>query len=526
MQQIVIEIALPRDRGEHKNPDMVLGPGIASLVGLKYLPEDFSIEFEQKFCNAVDLQNFTTNFLQRHPDPNVHICEMRGLEGYDIEDINENREKIYNEIYKKYGKDTKIIFHIDEHLTQWKFFPLASHIAKQFFEENITMFGFIFEPNFGMIECELNSKSTRGFIVPNVKHFTYLFRDHNIMPRELLIYNANHAVNRQKIRDVYEKYFDRYNIKIMEPSPTFWYLTAAGVSNAPYFEDSALLQDKLDKIEMVYSNKDYKFQKTFNCLNNKPRTYRIQFLADLDAEGILDDTEWSLGFSTKNKFDWGDKRKLPMDFLAKYSNVLPKAIEDDVSASDPHDGFLGMDSHKQQHGEYSVFNKMEGRDLIIDPFYTYHAMLGRIKYALVTETYGYHLVDETWSDEKHFAFMQSQIPDDFPVWDFDRTLLSEKTFKMIACGIPPFVLDTRYTTEHFKELGFKFPWADMADYDHIRKFNKRSKKLASELHKFLTMDSKEFVDAIQYNAELFFNAERIAEEMYKPFYLWVKNDKD
>ena len=359
MQHIVIEIALPRDRQKPKNTDLTLGPGIGSLVGLKYLPEDFSMEFKQKFRNAIDLQNFKTNFLQRHPDPYVHICEMRGLEGYDIEEINENREEVYNDIFKKYGKDTKIIFHIDEHLTQWKFFPLAGHIAKQFFEENITMFGFIFEPNFGMIECELNSESTRGFKVPNVEHFTYLFRDHNIMPKELLIYNANHAVNRSEIRCVYEKYFDRYNMKIMEPSPTFWYLTAAGISNAPYFRDSNLLQSKLDDIDMVYS-KEHKFTKTFNCLNNKPRTYRIQFLADLDEQRLLDDTEWSLGFSSKNKFNWGDKRKLPMSFLAKYEDMLPKAIEDDVSGTDTNDGFLGMYSLKQQHGDYSVFNKMEG----------------------------------------------------------------------------------------------------------------------------------------------------------------------
>ena len=50
--------------------------------------------------------------------------------------------------------------------------------------------------------------------------------------------------------------------------------------------------------------------------------------------------------------------------------------------------------------------------------------------------------------------MNSPVPDDFPIWDFDRTLLSEKTFKMIACGIPTFCIDTRYTSEHFKELGF------------------------------------------------------------------------
>ena len=113
-----------------------------------------------------------------------------------------------------------------------------------------------------------------------------------------------------------------------------------------------------------------------------------------------------------------------MSFLAKYEDMLPKAIEDDVSGTDTNDGFLGMYSLKQQHGDYSVFHIMEGRDLVIDPFYTYHAMLGRIKFALVTETYGYHLVDETWTDEKHTAFMQSDIPDDFPVWDFDRGLKS------------------------------------------------------------------------------------------------------
>jgi len=205
MQHIVIELALPRDKQKPKNTDLTIGPGIASLVGLKYLPEDFSLDFTQNFRNAIDLQNFTTNFLQRHPDSHVHICEMRGLDGYDIEEINENREQIYNEIYKKYGNDAKIVFHIDEHLTQWKYFPLAGHVAKQFFEENITMYGFIFEPNFGMIECELNSLSTRGFKAPNVEHFTYIFRDHNIMPKELLIYNANHAVNRSEIRSVYEK---------------------------------------------------------------------------------------------------------------------------------------------------------------------------------------------------------------------------------------------------------------------------------------------------------------------------------
>ena len=57
MQHIVIEIALPRDRQKPKNTDLTLGPGIGSLVGLKYLPEDFSMEFKQKFRNAIDLQN-------------------------------------------------------------------------------------------------------------------------------------------------------------------------------------------------------------------------------------------------------------------------------------------------------------------------------------------------------------------------------------------------------------------------------------------------------------------------------------
>ena len=126
-------------------------------------------------------------------------------------------------------------------------------------------------------------------------------------------------------------------------------------------------------------------------------------------------------------------------------------------------------------------------------------------------------------DEKLDQFMQSEITNEFPIWDFDRTLLSEKTFKMIASGIPAFCIDTRYTVEHFKELGFKFPWADMADYDHIRKFNKRSKKLASELHQFQNMDTSQFVDAIQHNLELFFDSKRIAEEMYKPFYKWLND---
>ena len=522
MQQIVIEIALPKDRGKHRNPDMVLGPGIASLIGLQFLPEKQSDSLRKKYHNIIDLQNFTTNFLHRHPDPNVHICEMRGLDGYDIEEINENREQVYNEIYQKYGKDTKVIFHIDEHQIQWKFIPLASHILKQFLEENITMYGFVFEPNMGMIECELNAKSTRGFNLPNIEHLTYVLQEHNIMPKEMLVYNCNHAVNRKEIRDVYEKYFGRYNITILEPSPTFWYLTAACVSNEIYFRDSNALQSKLDSIERIYSNSDHNFRKTFNCLNNKPRTYRIQFLAHLDEYKILDDTEWSLGLNLKGKFNWGDKRKLPIDFINKYSDLLPKAIEDDVFDADMDDGFLDMASQKQQHGEHATENKMEGRELFIDPFFTYHGMLGQIKYSLVTETYGYHLVDETWSDEKHQQFLQEEIPSNFPIWNFDRTLLSEKTFKMIACGIPPFCIDTRFTTAHFKELGFEFPWADMADYDHIRKFDKRSKKLASELHRFQTIDSKQFVQSIQHNTELFFDSERIAEEIYKPFYSWLK----
>ena len=524
MQQIVIEIALPRDRKVTKNPDIALAPGIATLVGLQLLPEKATEAFAKKYQNIIDLQNFTTNFLQRYPDPNVHICEMRGIEGYDIEDINDNREKIYNEIYEKYGKDTKVIFHIDEHLIQWKYIPFASHTLKKFLEENITMYGFVFEPNMGMIETELNAQSTRGFGLLNITHFTYVLRDHNIMPKEMLVYNCNHAVNRKEIRDVYEKYFNRYNIKILEPSPTFWYLTAACISNEPYLRDSTILQQKLDTIEQIYSNHEHSYRKTFNCLNNKPRTYRIQFLAHLDEYNLLDDTEWSLGLNTKGKFNWGDKRKLPMDFLAKYNHLFPKAIENDIADADINDGFLDMASQKQQHGEYATATKMEGRQLFIDPFFTYHGMLGQIKYSLVTETYGYHLVDEHWSDEKHKQFMNSPVPDDFPIWDFDRTLLSEKTFKMIACGIPTFCIDTRYTSEHFKELGFKFPWADMAEYDHIRKFNKRSKKLASELHRFQTIDSKQFVQSIQHNTELFFNSERIAEEMYKPFYSWLEND--
>ena len=525
MQQIVIEIALPKDRKHSANPDHVLSPGIASLVGLQFLPENLQAkeELAKKYHNIIDLKGFSTNFLSRHPDPNVHICEMRGIDGYNIEDIVHNREEVYNEIYEKYGNNTQVIFHIDEKRTQWKLIPHASHIAKTFFEGNITMIGFTFEPNMGMIECDYNAESTRGFGKPNLEHYVNVFRDYNITPKEMLVYNCNHAVNRPEIRGVYEKYYSRYNITIMEPSPTFWYLTAAFDSNTPYFRDSSLLQQKLDEVEQVYGNNRHNFRRSFLCFNNKPRTYRIQFLAHLDKEGLLDDTDWSLGFDPKNNFNWGDKRKLPIDFLTKYNDVLPKAYEDDINTADSHDGFLGVKTKLQEHGIHTVKMEMEGKDIPIDPFYTYHGLLGKTKFALVTETYGYHLVDESWSDEKLEQFMQSEITNEFPIWDFDRTLLSEKTFKMIASGIPAFCIDTRYTVEHFKELGFKFPWADMADYDHIRKFNKRSKKLASELHQFQNMDTSQFVDAIQHNLELFFDSKRIAEEMYKPFYKWLND---
>jgi hypothetical protein len=525
MQQIVIEIALPRDRKARASPDELLSPGIASLPGFKFLPED-SLEKQllmEKFHNIIDLQGFTTNFLERHPDPNVHICEMRGINGYDIEDIVNKREAIYSEIYQKYGNNTKVIFHIDEKLTQWKFFPYASHLAKQFFEENISMIGFVFEPTMGMIECNFNATTTRGRALDPVDHWVNIFRDYNIIPKEFLLYNCNHALDRQIIRGVYEKYFNRYNITLMEPSPAFWYLTAAFDSNKPYFDDSNLLQEKLDEIEQVYGNPEYKFHKTFNCLNNKPRTYRIQFLEHLDNEGLLEDTDWSLGFSFKGIYNWGDKRKLPKKFLEKYKDVLPKAYEDDINEADFNQGFLAKQTKLQEHGTHGGQLRMLEKESYLDPFFTYHGLLGKSKYALVVETIGYHLVDENWSDEKLEQFMQEPIDNDFPIWNFDRTLLSEKTFKMIAAGIPSFILGTRYTVEHFKQLGFKFPWADMADYDHIRKFNKRSKKLATESYKFKKLDTKQFVDSIQHNVELFFDSERIAYEMYLPFYKWLND---
>ena len=66
MQQIVIEIALPRDRKARASPDELLSPGIASLPGFKFLPED-SLEKQllmEKFHNIIDLQGFTTNFFK------------------------------------------------------------------------------------------------------------------------------------------------------------------------------------------------------------------------------------------------------------------------------------------------------------------------------------------------------------------------------------------------------------------------------------------------------------------------------
>lgn len=539
MQHIVIEMALPRDRRTRVSPDELLCPGIASLPGFKFLPEN-SYEKQlliEKFHNVIDLQGFTTNFLEKHPDPNVHIGEIKGIEGYNIEDITDNREEIYNEIYEKYGKDTIVIFHIDEKLSQWKFIPRASFILKKFLEENISMIGFIFEPTMGMIECDFNAMTTRGrkYMLGDVHnpadkqalgpvdHWVNIFRDYNIMPKEFLLYHCNHALDRQIVRGVYEKYFNRYNITLMEPSPAFWYLTAAFDSNKPYFDDSNLLQEKLDEVEQVYGNPEHKFHKTFNCLNNKPRTYRIQFLEHLDDEGLLEDTDWSLGFSFKGIYNWGDMRRLPKKFLEKYKDVLPKAYEDDINEVDFNQGFLAKRTELQEHGTHGGQLRMLEKESYLDPFFTYHGLLGKSKYALVVETIGYHLLDENWSDEKLEQFMQEPIDNDFPIWNFDRTLLSEKTFKMIAAGIPPFILGTRYTTMHFERLGFKFPWADMTQYDHIRKFNKRSKKLATELYKFKKLDTKRFVDAIQHNVELFFDSERIAHEMYLPFYKWLND---
>ena len=153
-------------------------------------------------------------------------------------------------------------------------------------------------------------------------------------------------------------------------------------------------------------------------MNNKPRTYRIQFLEHIDDEGLLEDTDWSLGFSFKGIYNWGDKRRLPKKFLEKYKDVLPKAYEDDINEVDFNQGFLAKRTKLQEHGAHGGQLRMIEKESYLDPFFTYHGLLGKSKYALVVETIGYHLLDENWSDEKLEQFMQEPIDNDFPIWNF------------------------------------------------------------------------------------------------------------
>lgn len=509
MTKIVIERLLPVEISETANNKLLPKEQGSSLLNVCLYPNKIEKEYYVPMVRggSKHWRNFYgNNVFSRTESEDIKIGVTRGIDGFTYEEVVDHFNSVKREITKAVGTSNFIlVFEIDEILAQWSTIPNAVEAyLKPIFTNHYILISELYEPTMGQIDGLFNMYETVPTVqvsVQNTQEWPDVFDKYDFKPKGMFIYNTNFAIKKDKIKSMYESVLDNYNIHLLDPVPGFWnQIISFKGNNKPRNE-------QLQKIQSVLEKDTY--EKLFVSIHNKPRTYRIRHLADLDKHNLLDRGVWSLGFDSKVPYIWGNKRDLDMQFLIKYQDVLPKGY-DGVNDLSPQSGFIIQDSEIEK-----------------DPWYAPIEWCGKYKWWFVVETTGYHRVDTTWKTEEAYQNAISTLRSDIGIYCLDKTLISEKTFKVFASGMMPIIIDTSGIVDFIEELGFKLPWCRDLDYDHLETFDERSAKCVKQfLHIMDKPTPQHYKDAVIHNFKHMYSDQTLVDVMYKPLYKIIEHDKN
>ena len=509
MTTIVIERLFPANITESSNNKLLPKEQGSSLVNICCYPNQINEEYYVPMVRggSKHWRNFYGNNVFKKVDlKNIKIAETRGAEGFTFDEVIDNYNSVKREITKKIGtSDFIIVFEIDEILTQWSTIPNAVEAyLKPILTKHYVLVSELYEPTLGQIDGLFNmyeNLPTLQKSVVNTKEWPDVFDEYNFKPKGMFIYHTNFAVNKKRIRHMYESILSEYNIHVLDPAPGFWNQIVSFKGN--HWDRNA----HLEKIKRVLKENNY--EKLFISMHNKPRTYRIRHLADLDKHDLLKRGDWSLGYDKSKPYVWGNKRLLDIKFLTKYDNVLPKGY-DGINTLDSKSGFIVQDSEIEK-----------------DPWYSPKEWCGKYKWWFVVETTGYHRVDTMWATENAYQEALSKIRTEIGIYSLDKTLISEKTFKVFAAGMIPIIIDTSGIVDDIEAMGFQLPWCRDLAYDHLPSFEERSKKCVEEFLKIMDSPLPEnYKEAIIHNYNHMFDNDALVSNMLRPLYKILDYDKN
>ena len=499
MTTIVIERLLPTTITETANDKLLPKEQGSSLLNICCYPDKKSDKFVSSLQGPYRWRNFfCNNVFKRVNVPDIKIGEIRGAEGFTYDEVIDSFNSVKREITKKINtSDFILVFEIDEILTQWTTIPNAvDSYLKPIFTNHYILVSELHEPTLGQIDGLFNMYETQPYIqksVRNTQEWPDVFDQYGFKPKGMFIYHTNFAVKKKRIRYMYEETLKDYNIHLLDPAPGFWNQIVSFRGNHPVDPNA------LEKIQKVLDGNNY--EKLFMSMHNKPRTYRVKHLADLDKHNLLKRGDWSLAYEPSKPYIWGNKRHLDIRFITKYQNILPKAYDSD-NRTKGGVGFLAQDD---------ILEK--------DAWYAPTEWCGKYKWWFVVETTGYHRVDTMWKTDQAYYDAISRIRTDIGIYCLDKTLISEKTFKVFACGMIPIVIDTSGIVDDIEDLGFKLPWCRDLNYDHLETFEERSEHCINEFTKIMDKPlPQNYKDAVIHNYKHLHNDEALVENMFKPLY--------
>jgi len=416
-------------------------------------------------------KNWPINLFEKHPHQTVHIGKVFGHLGVAVQNISTAKDTIK----AQYGQDCVIIFELDE-VSVYRACCNDPLLLNEIFEHNNIMITDLMEPSVGRINT-LKLMADMQKIKPTPQlpfgwiNWIDLFDKFEISPKCIF---AN-TINSSEIKPEAQE-FSRYNIHVLPTIPSFWYFTLAWRNNTKLFTDSVFKQNILDNISQSYSAFDEK--KIYVLPANKIKPERLKFFAKLDQHDLLDYGDWSLLFKDvdlKSKRFFHCKEELLL--LEKYKDQLGKTIESKTADNIDHEIVIHA-SHATGVGD------------VYSPF--------AIKFNWI-------------NDYKHYIVLETNV------YENNYQLISEKTYKGFGAGLNMVFVSCVNTCKEINNLGFKTPFADMLNYDHIVDTNDRLDKLVRQFKTHMHDDVSAYATVACENLEHFSNTSELMKRFYKPF---------
>jgi hypothetical protein len=400
--------------------------------------------------------------------PGIHIGENYGSMGVSVEQL--LTTDVEAQLKRKYT-DCVIVFELEEEAVQAHCSPVQ---VKQLFEKYNIMFTETKESGLGSLHSAfINRHPNRQ----GLKLWAQYFGEHDIKPKCIFVYNTNYSLSHT------DDLVTVYNACVLPPAACFWLHCVAWRPNNLHNLNSAQKQQLLDKVIQSYEMQSQK--KSFVAPIHKPRVERIAFVSELDRLGLLQQNDWSLFYNPRGQVLMTDEKvrlnaKGYLHFIEKYKHVLPKVLDSNVCSAEISKGYGLYSSKNPEHAYYYV-----------NPEF-------------VNKYKAYVSVETTTLDPC-------------------KTMLTEKTFKGFAQGLPTIVLSTAGCLSALEHMGFDMSTANTVGYDRIADNDLRIKKCAQGISSVDSIHAGLLMREAVHNLERVLDMGAALDNVVTPLYQIIKS---